>query len=106
MTTSARLLVGGLAAGLDRCPVGHLQGADGLHDPIPGLRGAGGLTGLHRPGGGACVGRVGLAVTAPRTAVGPIDLDHDQPLGVQPAGQPGTPAAGALDPEPVDDPKR
>jgi hypothetical protein len=47
-----------------------------------------------------------LPYPAPRTAVGPVHLDDDQPLGVQPAGQPGTPTAGALDPEPVDDPER
>jgi hypothetical protein len=54
------------------------------------------LSGLHRPGGGGSVDRVGLAQVAPGLAVGPVDLLDDLALGGKEAGQGGAGGAGAL----------
>ena len=55
---------------------GHPQRTDRLDRAGAGLRGAAGLAGQRRPGGGDRVDRVGLALAPAGLAVGPVDLDH------------------------------
>ena len=73
-------LVGGLGAGLDGAAPGHSQQPDRFHGAGLRLRGAGRLTGQHRPGSADRVGRVGLAVTAAMLPVRPGHLDHRHPI--------------------------
>jgi hypothetical protein len=98
-------LIGCLGAGLDRRALGHAQHADRFHTAVGGLGGTKGFTGLDCPGGSDRVDGVGLAMATPGAPVGPVDLDHDEALLAQPAGQPCTPTAGALDPDAVNDPE-
>ena len=69
--------------------------------PVPDF-GDGTLLGLDRAGGGLGVQGVGLAPSAPRLAVGAVDLDHDLAEAVQKSSQPSPEAAGALDPPGLD----
>ena len=87
---AADLLRGGdddgvdLRTGLDACfhraPAGHPQHPDHLHLRVPRLGSPASTARLDGAGGGLGIKRVGLAVAAAIGAVGPVDLDHGQPV--------------------------
>jgi hypothetical protein len=78
---------------------GDHQRPDRLDRAVPALRGAAGPARLRGPGGADRIERVGLARPAPVLAVGPVHLDDPDPGSGHVPGQPGTVAAGALDPD-------
>jgi hypothetical protein len=92
-------LVDRLGPGLAGAEYRNPQHAQGFHVAVAGLGRA--VRGPTQRGAGRAdrVDRVGLTRQAPRLAVGSVDLDHHDVVGVQEPGQPRSVAAGPLHPD-------
>jgi hypothetical protein len=84
---------------LHRAAASHPQHADHLRMSIPRLQCPASAAGLHGPGCGLGIERIGLAVAAAPGAIGPVHLGHGQAIVGQEPQQPGTEAAGAFPPD-------
>jgi hypothetical protein len=88
----------------DRAVAGHLDGAEGFHDPGAQLGTPDRGTGQHLSGRGLGVDRVGLALPGPGGLLRAVHLDHVDPGDQQMPGQPGAIRAGRLHPDRTDQP--
>nr|WP_237109613.1 hypothetical protein [Nonomuraea sp. MG754425] len=98
----AALRIGAL---VDGAASGDAQVPQRLDAAVALLGGAGAVAGECGLGGLDRVDRVGLALEPSGFAVGPVDFDHVDVLGLQQAGQAGSVDAGAFDPDPCQVPE-
>ena len=78
------------------------QNPHGFDVSVPRLGLTGGVAREGGPGGRDGVLGVGLALEPPALAVGPVDFDDADPLGLEVAGQPGAIGPGAFDTDQLD----
>jgi hypothetical protein len=99
-------LLGGGHSGFEGAAAGHPQDPDHLDLALAGLGRGRSHPGQGGPGGGLSINRIRLAVSPAGAAVGPVDLDDLEAVGVGEAGQAGPIGAGASTPMHSTGPKR